>query len=360
MPVLPLYAQRLGLSGQEIGVVIAAFAISSMALRPWAGWAADRYGRRPLMLAGGAVFLLAPLGYGVSLGAFSMTLTRLFHGAGMGLYPTAATAMAADLAPPARRAEILGIFGMAGSLALALGPALGVALSRTLGYVSLFVISTAIGALGLVLIASVRETLVERGSHRFRVRDTLHRGAVFPSLLMLSLMLTYGALITFMPLHADARGLNPGVFFLVYALALTVARQPAGKMSDRHGRAPVAAAGLAVIAGALVIVALSESGAGLIAAGIVYGIGQGIAQPALVAWSVDGAPATERGRAVGTFYTALELGIAVGGIAAGVSVARAGYAPTFFACAVLVLVAAVIAASAARARSTGTRPAAVR
>lgn len=92
---------------------MAAFAISSMALRPWAGWAADRYGRRPLMLAGGAVFVLAPLGYGVTLGALSMTLNRLFHGAGMGLYPTAATAMAADLAPPARRAEILGVFGMA-------------------------------------------------------------------------------------------------------------------------------------------------------------------------------------------------------------------------------------------------------
>src|SRR5258706_3903692 len=119
MPVLPLYARRLGLSGGQIGIVIGAFALSSMVLRPWVGWASDRHGRRPLMFVGGAVFVLAPLGYGVSAGVVSMTLARLFHGAGMGVYPTAATAMAADLASPARRAETLGLFGMSGSIAMA-------------------------------------------------------------------------------------------------------------------------------------------------------------------------------------------------------------------------------------------------
>ena len=79
MPVLPLYARRLGLSGGQIGIVIGAFALSSMVLRPWAGWASDRHGRRPLMFIGGAVFMLAPLGYGVSAGVVSMTLARLLR-----------------------------------------------------------------------------------------------------------------------------------------------------------------------------------------------------------------------------------------------------------------------------------------
>ena len=278
---LPLYAQRLGLSGPEIGVVMAAFAVSSMLLRPWVGWAADRHGRRPLMLAGGAVFALAPLVYAASAGALSMTAVRLFHGAGMGLYPTAATAMAADLAPPARRAEVLGVFGMAGSLALALGPATGVAIAHTFGFVVLFAASTLVAAVGLALTSAVRETHTAHGTAPFRLATTFSRGAAFPSSVMLGMMLTYGALITFLPLHADAHGVNPGLFFLVYALALTAVRQPAGRLSDRRGRAPVAAAGLSIVAAALVIVATSDGVIGLIVAGLVYGVGHGIAQPAL-------------------------------------------------------------------------------
>jgi MFS family permease len=345
MPVLPLYARHLGLSGGQIGIVIAAFALSSMVLRPWVGWASDRHGRRPLMFVGGAVFVLAPLGYGVSAGVVSMTLARLFHGAGMGVYPTAATAMAADLASPARRAETLGLFGMSGSIAMAVGPPTGIALSRSLGFVPLFVVAALIGVLGLALTTTVPETAPPRGTAPFTLRGTLSRSAVFPSLLVLGMMLTYGALISFLPLHADARGLNPGLFFLVYALALTAVRQPAGRLSDRHGRAPVATAGLAIVSAALVIVTLSDGMIGLLVAGLVYGIGQGAAHPALIAWCVDGAASVERGRAMGTFYTALELGIVIGAMTAGLAVARAGFTVTFLVAAGIALVAAILAAT---------------
>lgn len=285
VPTFPLYAQHLGLGSGTIGVVTAAFAVASMALRGWAGWAADRYGRRPLMLVGGAVFMAAPVAYAAAAGALSLFFARLAHGAGMGLMPTAAVAMVADVAPPARRAEVLGLFGMASGLALALGPGAGVLVARALGFPALFAITAGIGALGLACIALVPESLTVRETRRFRLAETMSRTALFPSTLMLALSLTYGALISFLPLHADARGLNPGVFFLAYALTLSVVRQPAGRLSDR------------------------------------------------------------RGRAVGTLYTALELGIAIGSGAAGFSVARLGFTATFVAAAGIALAAAALAAT---------------
>jgi MFS family permease len=354
LSALPLYAQQLGLTGPEIGVVMAAFALSSMLLRPWAGWAADRHGRRPLMLAGAAVFVLAPLAYAASTAAASLAAVRLFHGAGMGLYPTAATAMAADVAPPARRAEVLGVFGMAGSLALALGPATGIALVRALGFVPLFAIATAVALLGLSMTAGVRETLTARGRAPLRLTTTISRAALFPSLLVLGLMLTYGALITVLPLHADAHGVNPGLFFLVYALALTAVRPPAGRLSDRRGRAPVSAGGLFIVAAALVVVALGDGSTGLVLAGLLYGIGHGTAQPALVAWCVDHVGAGERGRAMGTFYTALELGIAIGAIASGIAVARVGFMASFLGAAAVASAVALLAVSGPAARHPGT------
>jgi MFS family permease len=342
LATLPLYAQRLGLDSGAIGVVTAAFAVSSMVLRGWAGWAADRYGRRPLMLAGGAIFMTAPAAYVAATGAVSLFFARLAHGAGMGLLPTAATAMVADVAPPERRAEVLGTFGMASGLALALGPGAGVMIAHSLGFSALFAVATVIGATGFTCITLVPETLTTRETQRFRLTDTLSRTALFPSTLMLLMTLTYGALISFLPLHADARGLNSGIFFVVYALALTVVRRPAGRLSDRRGRAPVVVAGLVVLAGALVVLAFAESMASLVIGGIVYGAGHGVAHTTLIAWAADGVPAGQRGRAMGTLYTALELAIAIGAMTAGIAVAYAGFAATFLAAAAIALGTAVL------------------
>jgi MFS family permease len=162
---------------------------------------------------------------------------------------------------------------------------------------------------------------------------------------MLGLTLTYGALVAFLPLHADTYGVNPGVFFVVYALALTAVRRPAGRVSDRRGRAPVVVVGLVVQAAALVILALAEQVWSFVAGGIVFGAGHGIAHTVVLAWAVDGAPPGQRGRAMGTVYTALELGIALGSVATGVAVASAGFTPTFLGAAAIAVLTAALAAT---------------
>lgn len=350
LSALPLYARGLGASDAAIGVIMGCFAVSAMVLRPWAGWAADRYGRRPFMLAGAAVFFVSSLAYGAAAGAVGLVLVRLLHGAGMGLYPTAASAMVADLAPPHRRGEFLGIFGAAGSLAMGLGPITGIVLVERVGFGLLFAVSGAVALAGLGLTAVARETLTTGGTQPFNVSTAVSRSALLPSVVLFFLMLPYGAQVTFVPLHAHDQGINPGVFFLVYAAVLTVARGPAGRLSDRVGRAPVAAAGLVLAAAALVILALGEGLIGLALAGALYGLAFGAAQPALMAWCVDGAAPGDRGRAMGTFFTALELGIALGAMSSGLAVARWGAPAMFLANAAVALAGAALALGARRAR----------
>ncbi len=82
LPALPLYARTLQIPEALIGLIIGVFAVSSMLVKPVAGWAADRFGRRPLMLAGAALFLAASLLYGVSRTAMALLGVRLLHGAG--------------------------------------------------------------------------------------------------------------------------------------------------------------------------------------------------------------------------------------------------------------------------------------
>jgi MFS family permease len=329
LSALPIFARRLGAFDAAVGLIMASFAVSSLALRPPTGWAADRFGRRPFMLAGAVVFVVASLAYGWAGGALGLMLVRFLHGCGMGLYPTAASAMVADLTPADRRGEVLGLYGAAGSLALAAGPITGITLVEWLGFAPLFWIAGAVAAVALGLTCLMGETLSRPRRVAFTAAHAFSPAALFPSLVMLSLMLTYGAQIAFLPLHADSLGLNPGVFFLVFALTTTLIRGLAGRISDRRGRSPVAASGLVLAGVALLLLAFSRGVVGLGAAGAVYGLAYGTAQPALMAWCVDGAAASDRGRAMGTFYTALEVGIAIGAMSAGFAVAHWGFVTTF-------------------------------
>jgi MFS family permease len=331
LSALPIFARRLGASDAAVGVVMAAFAVTSLLLRPVTGWGVDRYGRRPFMVAGALLFALASIAYVVTAGTIGLVLVRLVHGCGMGLYPTAASTMVADLTPPDRRGEILGFYGAAGSVALAVGPIAGIALMERTGFGPLFWIAGAVATVALVISLGLGETLARARLAPFTVADMLSAAALLPGAIILCLMFTYGALIAFVPLHADTQGINAGVFFLVFAITITLARVPAGRLSDRLGRPPLAAAGLLFAAAALLVLAFSESALSLALAGAIYGVAYGTAQPALIAWSVDLAPEGERGRTMGTFYTALELGIAVGAVSAGLAVARWGIVRTFLA-----------------------------
>jgi predicted MFS family arabinose efflux permease len=94
------------------------------------------------------------------------------------------------------------------------------------------------------------------------------------------------------------------------------------------------------------LVALGGGSGTLVVSGLLYGIGLGAAQPALIAWCVDLAASTERGKVMGTFYTALELGIATGAIGAGFLVAQVGYTALFLASAGVALTASGLAVGA--------------
>ncbi|HZS33986.1 MAG TPA: MFS transporter [Methylomirabilota bacterium] len=339
LPVVPLYAASLGGREGDVGFIIGVFALAAMLLRPIAGELADRVGRRPLVLVGTVIFALAPLGYAAARSIPVLLLARLFHGVGMGLGPTAATAVVTDLTPPERRGAAMGLFGLASALGLALGPYLGIELAHRAGFAASFATAAAVEAVALALAWRLPETRPAPpagsadggvpGAGRLGqwARRWFSAGAVFPAGLILALYVSYGGLASFLPLFAARRQLgNPGLFFTVFAVASVAVRPVAGHVADRVGRRAVVAPALAVAAASLVLLAFAASPAGLLAAAAVYGVGFGAGQPALLAMATDRVPAQQRGRAMGTVYTAWELGISGGSVVLGLCAARFGYA----------------------------------
>jgi MFS family permease len=320
LPVTPLYAAHLGGRESEIGYIIGVFALTAMVLKPISGVGIDRWGRRPILLAGAMVFFTSSLLYGLARSVRGLMALRSFHGIGMGLNPTAATAMATDLAPPERRGEAMGYFGAGANVALAVGPALGIWIVNASSFQALFFYSAAVALVSVGTVWGLRETGRPRADVGDRVAfsNMFSRAAVFPAGITLALYATYGGVISFLPLFVGKGGLgNPGLFFTVYALVLAAARPVAGILSDRFGRAPVIAPGMFLVGLSLVGLSRTETMAGVLWVGAGYGLGFAMAQPTLMAMSTDRLPAEERGRALGTFYTAWELGIGGGSIVMG-------------------------------------------
>jgi MFS family permease len=354
LPVLPVYAAGLGMPESAIGLVIGVFALASMAWKPWTGWVLDWRGRRPLLVAGSALFALASLGYPATRSVWSLLLIRVVHGTGMGFFPTAAAAVVADLAPPARRGEAMGIFGMAANLALAAGPALAGPATARLGFAGACAVATGLAIAGTGLALLTRETGTRAPRPPFRLRGLFAREALHPAALTLLVFVPYGALMAFLPLLAGERGVsNPGLFFTLTAVALLLVRTTAGRLSDRFGRPVVVAPALAVVTAALLVVALARAPWAIYGAGLLFGLGFGSAQPALMAWVTDTVPPGDRGRAMATYFTAWELGIGGGQILLGLVFPLAGFTGLFATAALIALVGAALALGGSGIRARG-------
>ncbi len=343
LPALPLYARTLGIRESQIGFIIGIFAVSSMVVKPVAGWAADRWGRKPLMLGGAALYVCSSALYGWSVTLGALIAVRIVHGAGMGLFPAASASMVSDLAPAARRGEAMGLWGAAGNVALAVGPLGAVWISGRWGFGWLFATCTAVALTALLLTGLLRETLGAPVRTPFAFSSLLSPAVALPGAIVFCLMASYGVQAAFLPIYAESRGANPGVFFLVLALVVAVVRGWAGQVSDRIGRAPVTAIGMVLVTASLVTLAAGGGLVALAVAGVLYGMGFGAAQPALMAWAVDLVTPAERGKAMGTYYTALELGIASGAIGFGMVLARSSFPVMFIAAGALTLAGAALA-----------------
>ncbi len=346
VPTLPLYVTELGGGETAVGLVVGAFPLAAIAVRTFAGPAADRWGRRPAMVLGSTIFVAAALGYLLARSIPVLLAVRVFHAAGIAFFGTAAAAYAADVSPPGRRGEALSLFGMSSNVALAASPIIALALYRWsgIGAVALGAAAAAGVALGTTL--ALREGRAgatapfrsgPAGDGRLPV-VLFHPRCLWPALAIFGYALTFTALLAFLPLFAEARNIaNPGWFFTAYSGAVIGARLFAGRLADRLGRLAVILPGFGLVAGGLALLSVTGDLAWLVLAALVYGLGGGLVFPGVLTLAVDLVPAAERGAAMATFYNAFELGLSLGAVGAGAWVERFGLAALYPALAAVAL-----------------------
>lgn len=324
--LFPLFIEMHGGSEADIGIIMGVFALAATVCRPWVSELIDRIGRRRSFTIGSLMMVMLPVGYLLLSGPLTgfylvLMVMRILHGIGMALCFTAAFTFVADIVPPARLNEGIGIFGISGLVGMAAGPALAEFSLNHYGFPAMFVTASLFAGVGLVAHFPLAEPLADQHD-----RDA---GASFFQVLVRPKILTVALLAVLFgvgqassgnfvaPLAAARSIVHVSWFFVAYSVAAVLVRLGGGRVADRIGELRVLPYALVITGAGLLFVTLAHHAWSLALAGAVTGFGHGLLFPSLNSLAVRGEPAGIRGKITGIYTGALDGGNFTGSILLG-------------------------------------------
>ncbi|MFJ8648593.1 MFS transporter [Streptomyces sp. NPDC093546] len=150
---VPTLTRDLGASAADVQWVINAYALVQSGLLLTAGGAADRYGRKRMLLTGLALFGLGSLAAGLAQSTDQLIAARAGMGVGAALLLTTTLAVALQVFPEPERVRAIGIWAAVNALGFAAGPLVGGVVLAHFWWGALFLVNLPVVALGLVAAA---------------------------------------------------------------------------------------------------------------------------------------------------------------------------------------------------------------
>ncbi|HVX19720.1 MAG TPA: MFS transporter [Acidimicrobiales bacterium] len=405
LPLLPEYLRDRGGSDATVGLVMAAYFVAALLFQYPAGRLADRFGRRPVLLAGLAVYAAGSLGFLAGPAPAVDIVLRGLQGAGAGSAEVAALAMISGAVHLERRGRAFGSIYAAQLGGMAVGPLFG----SLVGVGSMAVLFVAAGVAALVAClpalvgpsvaghddlapaaapaagaaagaaadgaaaaadgatadgaADSAAAVVVGHSHGL---PALNRSLVGAVLAAAAFGLTIGVYESCWTLLLDLRHAQDwqiGLSWTLFAVPFVVMARPGGWLADHLDRRWLAVGALSVSVGLCALYPFLHSLTWLLLLGGLEALATAVSLPAAQSMLTQWSPASEAGRVQGLFSTAETGAIAVAAAAGGALFGLAAWAPFVAAAAgAAVLTAAVpfvwapVAGRAAAAHLSVSRP----
>lgn len=283
VPVLPIYLlDGLHASKSVVGIILSAYMIGALVMRPLSGFLADQFPRKILFLVCGILFAAQFEGYLLFNALALVGIVRALHGMSFGALSTSAATLAVDVIPIAKLGTGIGLYGMMGSLAMALGPMIGMLVLEAGSYDAVFITAMGCAAGGILLGLLVKKQRVtaSRGEKISLDRFFLKKGTyAFIGLVLMAFV--YGLLVNYLSVFARERHVmaNPGYFFLLMSLGLILSRLFAGGMIDKGyiGRLILGGKGTILLASLLFLFVPTETV--FFGSAVAFGLGFGMMSP---------------------------------------------------------------------------------
>jgi MFS family permease len=342
--LLPLFLGGFGPTKGRLGLIMGVHSVLAILARPVFGRMIDLRGGRRFSLYGIIVLAASvPLFHLVRDAGALPFLLRAVSGVGWGVGMTATIAVCSNFAPAASLARSMGIIGVAGLVANALGPLLAEEIIRRFGFGGMFDAALAFLAAALVCMLLTREAPQDPRGGPSPAGPRPLRNLPAASLLVISAMpiihgAVRGTMIYFVALFGRSIGVaRVGPFFLAFSLAAILTRFSIADLSDRYGRKRIVFLAAVIIGLNLFLLSRVNSFGLLILTGFVGGLGQGLIFPALSTYIIDCLGRENKGLAISVYLSLFDVGMGLGAPFFGWVSDRVGYRGMYVSAGLLLL-----------------------
>lgn len=305
LPLLPLFLEHRGGTPSIIGLIMAAFFVAGVATQFALGHLADRFGRRPILIASLVIYGLASMTYLFPVSAPWFALTRAVQGAAAGAIEVASLSAVAALFSQAERGRAVSRIFAAQLLGIAIGPVAGVVVSvHNLGFA--FFIT------GLVsLIAAVQTVRTNLGDKAYdesplpRLRWNRQLiGALVAGGSVGMVIGVYEACWSLLMRNHHASTLQIRLSWTMFSVPWVALSGLGGWLADHANRRLISFLGLFNASFFLALYPHIHNNVLLLCLGSVESIGAALSMPAVSSLLTQGADDRELGRRQGLYATA--------------------------------------------------------
>jgi Arabinose efflux permease len=320
MPTIPVYlVEVLNIEEAQVGIILSSYTIGLMIMRPFSGYLADSFSRKPLYFFSFLAFAIMFCGYIFATTIIAFMAVRLLQGVFMGLTSVAGNTIAIDVIPSQRRGEGMGYYGFMLNISMSLAPLLAVYLYDFHGFHPVVYGGMILAMTGVITVSMIKYPKREKAKRPSLSLDRFFLKNAIPSAISYMLCaIPYGMIVSFVVLYGkDIEISTPGYFFIYMSVGLGMARLISGKLVDRGKIHIVSVISQIILTITFAAFAIFHTEIAFFSAAFMIGVGFGISVPAFQCLFVNVAPNNMRGTATSTFLTSFDVGVGIGMLSAG-------------------------------------------
>ena len=313
MSTLPLFTTEvLGGSKGDVGVLFGLFAFAGVIARPFAGYMLDVMGRKKIVWLSLLGLVIAMFLYNWAVSLLFLLILRIIHGICWGFSTTSLATLATDAIPFKKRGEGIGYFGLSMSVAMLIGPSLGLAVLQAFDYSTMFYAGTSLAAVSLLCLIGVKHNETAVSEHQ-KPKGIIEKKVLSDAVILFFVAIVYSAILSFIVLFAKEINVeNSGLFFLANAITVIISRPYAGRIMDKNGPVGIMCVGFLTLCATFICLFLANGYFLFVSAALLLGVGFGITFSTSIALAINKVDISRRGMVNGTMLTAFDLGFALG------------------------------------------------
>ena len=319
----PYAVDVLHLSTAVSGLLVGIVVIGSLVMRMMSGAILAKISTKTMMLIGAFVLIPTMVAYHFATSMIVLLLIRFIQGMMIGLIGTVTNTAVVFVVPAERRSEGISYFSLSTVIATAMGPFLGLALSK-IGYGFLFNIETVIAVLAFLATILIHKEAVDIKAHTVKKVETadkptglkkfLEPKAVPLAIALFIATLTYSAIQSYLSFFMKAQHMASVTeyFFLIYAAVIFISRPFTGRLADEKNENYIIYPGLILLAIGFVLLSHVTNVWVFVLAAIFIGVGFGNFQSAAQATIAKIVPPERMSYATSTYFIFFDLAFGVG------------------------------------------------